>query len=85
MFKIIDIMKEIQEERNLQRIEMLYDKMIWLSKYDKEISVLDMSDDYFDNVLRLMRSRYGDKFNLFEREHNLRTMRQKYLALSKKE
>lgn len=77
-----NIQKEYQREcdkSTLHRIDMLYNKMIWLAKDDKEISVLDMNDLYFNTILKSMRIKYGIRFNLWEKENRLRRVRKEYL------
>lgn len=71
--------QEEYDKDTLHRIEMLYDRMIWLAKDNKEISVLDMNEKYFNTILKSMRIKYGIRFNLWERETKLRRVRRDYL------
>lgn len=74
-----NMIKKYYDDEILHRIEMLYDKMIWLAKDNKEVSVLDMSEKYFNSVLKMMRNKYGIRFNLYEKEQRLRRVRKDYL------
>lgn len=67
------------DKDTLYRIEMLYDRMIWLSKNNKEISVLDIDEKYFNTILKTMRVKYGIRFNLWDKENRLRRVRKDYL------
>lgn len=69
---------KVKDLATLHRIEMLYDKMIWLGKDGKHVNVLDMNDIYFNSVLKRMRNEFGIKFNLWEREQRLRRVRKEY-------
>lgn len=74
-----NMIKKYNDENILYRIEMLYDNMIWLAKCNKEISVLDMDEKYFNNILKIMRNKYGERFNLYDREQRLRKVRKDFL------
>lgn len=71
---------KVKDQVTLHRIEMLYDKMIWLGKDGKHVSVLDMNDIYFNTVLKRMRTEFGTRFNLWDRENRLRRVRKEYKA-----
>lgn len=75
---MLDIKKEV-DNKILHRIEMLYDKCVWLGK-DKEYSVLEMNDLDFNTILKYMRTNYGQRFNLWQKEQRLRKIRQEYLV-----
>lgn len=74
-------MNELQsklDEEVLNRLEMLYDKCIWLGKDDLEVNVLEIDDLYFNTILKKVRTQYGVRFNLWEKENRLRKVRKEY-------